>query len=162
LRRQKPPRTRSIAWRIPSVARITAHAGSENFLRPSPSRSHTLTSYPVRCALPRGIPIFFGVEKSIPHPGPLPACNDTFFSFRVSRAGIFNGLSARDTCPLRIPLGRLGAAASPTDKPRKYGALPPVIPKRHHYPLVPGSTDSSHIAHHSPSFTAHRPLVTDH
>jgi hypothetical protein len=35
--------------------------------------------------------------------------------------------------PLRIPLGKLGAAASPTDKPRKYGALPPVIPKRHHY-----------------------------
>jgi hypothetical protein len=68
--------------------------------------------------------------------GPLPACNDTFFSFRVSRAGIFNGLSARDTGPLRIPLGRLGAAASPTDKPRKYGALPPVIPKRHHYTLA--------------------------
>jgi hypothetical protein len=38
--------------------------------------------------------------------------------------------------PLRIPLGRLGAAASPTDKPRKYGALPPVIPKRHHYTLA--------------------------
>jgi hypothetical protein len=72
LRRQKPPRTRTIAWQIPWVARITAHAGSEHLLRPSPRGSDTLTHSIVRCALPEGIPIFFGVEKSIPHPGPLP------------------------------------------------------------------------------------------
>jgi hypothetical protein len=91
----------------------------------------------VRCVPPQGIPVFFGVEKNMPHPEPLSACNDTFFSFRVSRAGVFNGLSAGDTGPLRIPLGKLGAAASPTDKPGKYGALPPVISKRHHYTLAP-------------------------
>jgi hypothetical protein len=72
LKRQKPPRTRPIAWRIPRAARITAHAGSEHLLRPSPCRSDTLTHWIVRCALPWGIPIFFGAEKSIPHPGPLP------------------------------------------------------------------------------------------
>jgi hypothetical protein len=72
LRRQKPPRTRPIVWPIPFEARITAHAGSEHYLRPTPSKSHTLTHSIVRCAPPEGIPIFFGVEKSIPHPGPLP------------------------------------------------------------------------------------------
>jgi hypothetical protein len=50
-----------------------------------------------------------------------------FLHYSGSRAGRFYGLSAGEFCPLRIPLDkplgrelgaeRLGAAASPTDKP---------------------------------------------
>jgi hypothetical protein len=40
----------------------------------------------------------------------------SFLRFRVSRPGLFYDLSAGEFCPLRIPLAKLGAAVSPTDK----------------------------------------------
>jgi hypothetical protein len=40
----------------------------------------------------------------------------SFLMFRGSRPGFFYDLSVGDTGPLRILLGKLGAAASPTDK----------------------------------------------
>ena len=39
-----------------------------------------------------------------------------FLRFRASRSGLFYDLSTGDSCPLRIPLGKLGAAVSPADK----------------------------------------------
>jgi hypothetical protein len=56
-----------------------------------------------------------------------------FLSYRGSRPGLFSDLSAGEFCPLRIPLGKLGAAVSPTDKSRK-GRRPPA---RHFFALVP-------------------------
>ena len=47
-----------------------------------------------------------------------------FFSLQDSRAGIFTDFSVGDTGPLRIPLAKLRAAASPTDKSGKHSALP--------------------------------------
>jgi hypothetical protein len=44
--------------------------------------------------------------------------------FQGSRPGLFIDLSAVEFCPLRIPLVKLGAAVSPTDKSRK-GRRPP-------------------------------------
>jgi hypothetical protein len=40
-----------------------------------------------------------------------------FLQYSGFRAGRFYGLSAGEFCPLRIPLDKLGAAGSPTDKP---------------------------------------------
>jgi hypothetical protein len=63
--------------------------------------------------------------------------------FRVSRAGIFSDLSTGEHRPLRIPVLRKKrpedlAAASPTDKSRKYEALPTVMKKKEHilYPQI--------------------------
>jgi hypothetical protein len=44
-----------------------------------------------------------------------------FLSYRGSRPGLFSDLSAGESCPLRIPLDKLGAAVSPTDKSRDRG-----------------------------------------
>jgi hypothetical protein len=79
----KTPAHSAHARRIPFVAGIIAHAESENHLRPSPFRSATLTPYLVRCAPPSGIPIFFGVEKYIPPPGP-PRTKQTIIQKPVS------------------------------------------------------------------------------
>jgi hypothetical protein len=58
-----------------------------------------------------------------------------FLQFRGSQAGLFSDLSAGESCPLRIsrPIG--GTAVSPTDKPRKDGALSPVTSEKPLYPL---------------------------
>ena len=53
-----------------------------------------------------------------------------FPSFQGSRTVLFSGLSAGDSYPLRIPFDRLGAAVSPTSKPRKDNVLPPVTPEK--------------------------------
>jgi len=45
-----------------------------------------------------------------------------FLQFRGSRAGLFSDLSAGESCPLPI-VPQAGPAVSPTDKPRKDGAL---------------------------------------
>jgi hypothetical protein len=54
----------------------------------------------------------------------------SFLQFRGSRLGLFSDLSAGEFCPLRIPLDKLGAAVSPTDKSRKDGSLPPVASEK--------------------------------
>ena len=61
-----------------------------------------------------------------------------FPSLQGSRTGLFSGLSAGDSCPLRIPLDKLGAAVSPTSKPRKDTVLPPVTPEKVSSLSVPG------------------------
>jgi hypothetical protein len=45
-----------------------------------------------------------------------------FLLLRGSRARLFSDLSAGESCPLRI-VPQEGPAVSPTDKPRKDGAL---------------------------------------
>jgi hypothetical protein len=40
----------------------------------------------------------------------------SFLLFQGSRPGLFNDLSAGESCPLRIPFDRLRAAVSPVDK----------------------------------------------
>jgi hypothetical protein len=47
-----------------------------------------------------------------------------YLAYRGSRPGLFYNLSAGEFCPLRIPLDKLGAAVSPTDKSGK-GRRPP-------------------------------------
>jgi len=53
-----------------------------------------------------------------------------FPQFRGSRTGLFSGLSAGDSYPLRIPFDRLRAAVSPTSKQRKDYVLPPVTAEK--------------------------------
>ena len=55
-----------------------------------------------------------------------------FFSFPIQGSGLslFSNLSMGEFCPLRIPLDKLGAAVSPTDKLRKNSALPPVTSEK--------------------------------
>ena len=79
----------------------------------------------------------------------------TFLQFQGSQTGLFSDLSAGESFPLRIPFDRplvrerldmssstclraerLWAAVSPTDKPRKDGALPPVTSKKHSFPAI--------------------------
>ena len=57
-----------------------------------------------------------------------------FLQFQGSQAGLFSDLSAGESFPLRI-VPQAGPAVSPTDKPRKDGALSPVTSERHSYPL---------------------------
>jgi hypothetical protein len=40
-----------------------------------------------------------------------------FLLFQGSRPGLFYDVSTGESCPLRIPLDKLEAAASPTDTP---------------------------------------------
>jgi len=47
-----------------------------------------------------------------------------FHQFQSSRAGLFSDVSAGDSYPLRILLGELGAAVSPTDTSGKDSTLP--------------------------------------
>jgi len=62
----------------------------------------------------------------------------TFLQFQGSQAGLFSDLSAGESSPLPVSGG-----ISPTDKPRKDGALrlgrarrgPPVTSEKHSYPL---------------------------
>ena len=55
-----------------------------------------------------------------------------FLLFRVSRTGLFSDLSMWDSCPLRIPLDKLWAAVSPTDKSRKDSVFRQSRKKRYH------------------------------
>ena len=54
----------------------------------------------------------------------------SFLLFQGSRTGLFSGLSAGDSYPLRIPFDRLRAAVSPTSKPRKDNVLPPLASEK--------------------------------
>jgi len=51
-----------------------------------------------------------------------------FLQFQGSQAGLFSDLSAGESCPLPAFGG-----ISPTDKPRKDSALPPVTSEKHSY-----------------------------
>ena len=58
-----------------------------------------------------------------------------FLQFQGSQAGLFSDLSAGESYPLRI-VPQAGPAVSPTDKPRKDGALSPVTSEKHSYPII--------------------------
>jgi len=61
--------------------------------------------------------------------------NEAFPSVpRLPAWSFFCDLSAGDSCPLRIPLDKLGAAASPTDKSQKDGGFHQSLQKNPHYP----------------------------
>jgi hypothetical protein len=60
----------------------------------------------------------------------------SFLQFQGSQAGLFSDLSAGESFPSRIPIDKLWAVVSPTDKPRKDGALSSVTSEKHSYPLI--------------------------
>ena len=55
---------------------------------------------------------------------------NSFLQFQGSQAGLFSDLSAGDSFPLPASGG-----TSPTDKPRKDGALSTVTSEKHSYPI---------------------------